>query len=233
MPRQILLLGHRGARLYAPENTVAAFDLALQHGADGFEFDLRLTRNRRILICHDPRFNRLPVSRYTLKQLQSSCATPNDFPLCLEEVLQRYSKTAFLNLEIKVRGMERLVHRMFPRFQPQRGYFISSFLPGVLRELHQIDASLVLGTLSQSRWQLRRWDRLPVAYVLPKYHLLSARLIEEVHAAKKLIVTWTLNTPKDILRAIELGADGIISDDTKLLREIVAGRKVSKRPGCT
>ena len=222
MPSHILLLGHRGARRYAPENTVAAFDLALEHGADGFEFDLRLTRNRRVLICHDPKFNRVSIRRSTLKQLQSSCSSPVEFPPCLEDVLQRYAKTAFLNLEVKVRGIERQVYRILRRFPPQRGYFISSFLPGVLRELHGVDSSLVLGTLSQTRWQLRRWDSLPATYVVPNYRLLSRGLMEEVHAAKKRVVTWTVNEPKMMLRAAELGVDGIISDDPKLLKETLA-----------
>lgn len=214
------MLGHRGARRYAPENTIAAFDLALEHGADGFEFDLRCTRNREIVICHDPRFNRMPIRRHTLKQLEAACGSAGERPACLEEVLHRFSRTAFLNLEVKIRGIERLVHQTLRSFRPLHGYLISSFRPGVLREFHRIDPSLVLGTLSQTRWQLRRWDRLPVAYVLPQYHLLSRRLVEEIHAAKKLVVTWTVNRPRQMLRAIDLGVDGIISDDTRLLREI-------------
>ena len=109
----------------------------------------------------------------------------------------------------------------FRRFRPQRGYFISSFFPSVLRELHSIDDSLILGTLSQTRWQLRCWERLPASYVVPNYRLLSRTLVEEIHAAKKLVVTWTVNEPKKMLRAVELGVDGIISDDTKLLKETV------------
>jgi glycerophosphoryl diester phosphodiesterase len=186
---------------------------------DGFEFDLRATRNRRVLICHDSRLNRLSVRRHTLRQLQSGCATQDELPPCLEDVFQRYSRTAFLNLEVKVRGIERLVYRIFRNFQPHHGYFISSFLPSVLREFHRMDGSLILGTLSQTRWQLRRWDRLPAAYVVPNYRLLSRRLVEEIHAAKKRVVTWTVNEPRQMLRAVELGVDGIISDDTKLLRE--------------
>lgn len=232
LARPILMLGHRGARLYALENTVPAFDLALEHGADGFEFDLRLTRNRRILICHDSKFHRLSVRRCTLKQLQSSCASPEEAPVCLEEILQRYSRSAFLNLEIKVRGMERLVYRTLRRFPPERGYFVSSFLPSVVRELYEMDDSLALGTLSQSLWQLRRWDRLPARYVAPKYRLLSRRLIEEVHAADKLVITWTVNEPKHILRAVELGVDGIISDDTRLLvKTVLPDHRIRQRPG--
>lgn len=221
LPNHILLLGHRGARHYAPENTVAAFDLALEHGADGFEFDLRCTRSREIVICHDPRLHRLSIRRHTLRQLEAVCGDADDFPVCLEAVLERFSRTAFLNLEVKIRGIERLVCQMLRSFAPQRGYLISSFRPGVLREFHRIDPSLVLGTLSQTRWQLRRWDKLPVAYVLPQYHLLSRRLIEEIHAAQKRVVTWTVNRPRQMLRAIDMGVDGIISDDTKLLRETV------------
>lgn len=220
------MLGHRGARGHAPENTIAAFDLALEHGADGFEFDLRCTRNREIVICHDPRFNRLPVRRYTLRQLEATCGNADERPPCLGEVLQRFSRTAFLNLEVKIRGIERIVHQTLRSFAPERGYFISSFRPGVLREFHRMDPSLVLGTLSQTRWQLRRWDRLPVAYVLPQYRLLSRRLVEEIHAAKKLVVTWTVNRPRHMLRAVDIGVDGIISDDTKLLREILLDRVI-------
>jgi glycerophosphoryl diester phosphodiesterase len=222
LPANILLLGHRGARQYAPENTIAALDLALRHGADGFEFDVRRTRDRRSIICHDARFNRLVVSRCTLKQIRASCASPKELPPTLEGVLERYGRSAFLNIEVKVRGMEELVARAVGRTRPGQ-YFISSFLPGVIRKLHALDHSLVLGALAQSRWQLRRWRLLPVRYVVPHYHLLSRRLVDKLHAAGKTVVTWTVNHPRQMLRAAQLGVDGIISDDTKLLVETLGG----------
>src|SRR5947208_9608666 len=211
----MLLLGHRGARRYAPENTLAAFDLALDHGVDGFEFDVRCTRNRQTIICHDPRLNRLSVRNHTFKQLVASCKSPERLPPGLDDVLHRYSRSAFLNIEVKVRGIEPLIVKMLKQFPPRRGYFISSFLPSVLRELHRINDCLVLGTLAHTRWQLRRWSKLPVRYVVPNYKLLSRRLVEEIHAADKLVVTWTVNDKKQMLRAAELGVDGIISEDRK------------------
>lgn len=214
----MLLLGHRGARRYAPENTMAAFDLALEHGTDGFEFDIRCTSNDQTIICHDPRLNGLSVRRHTFKQLEASCKSAEYLHPGLEDVLRRYSKSAFLDIEVKVRGMAALIVKMLKRYPPRRGYFISSFLPGALRELHELDESLVLGVLAENQLQLRRWARLPVRYVAPNYKLLSRQLIKEVHAAHKLVVTWTVNEQKQMLRAAELGVDGIISDDTKLLR---------------
>ena len=223
MPAKILLLGHRGAREYAPENTIAAFDLALRHGAHGFEFDVRSTRDRQSVICHDPKFRRLVIRRHTLKQLRAAAASPKQMPPTLEGVLERYSRSAFLNIEVKVRGLEELVVRAVQRAKPQR-YFISSFLPGVIRRLHELDSTLVLGALAQSRWQLRRWKILPVSYVVPHYHLLSRRLVEKLHAADKRVVAWTVNRPRQVRRAADLGVDGIISDDTKLLVEVLGGR---------
>jgi glycerophosphoryl diester phosphodiesterase len=218
LPAKLLLLGHRGARLYAPENTIPAFDLALEHGVDGFEFDVRSTSNRQAIICHDPRLNRLIIRRHTFKQLQASFASAEEWPPSLEDVLDRYSRSAFLNIEVKVRGMEQIVVRAVRRTRPQR-YFISSFLPSVVRTLYTIDPQLVLGALAQTRWQLRRWRILPVIYVVPHYRLLSRRLMRKLHDAGKTVITWTVNHPRQMRRAAAMGVDGIISDDTKLLVE--------------
>ncbi len=218
MPGQPLLLGHRGARLYAPENTIAAFDLALEHGAGGFEFDVRCTRAKESIICHDASYNRLAVRKHTLDQIRMSCSPANK-PPCLEDVLERYSGTAFLNIEIKVRGMEQAVCQAVRRFPPRRGYFISSFLPSVVRKLHAMDKTLVLGAVSKTYWHLRRWKTLPVKYVVPHYNLLTPQLIEALHATGKTVVTWTVNDQKRMRRAAEMGVDGIISDNTKLLIE--------------
>ncbi len=201
---------------------MAAFDLALRHGAEGFEFDVRGSRDHQSIICHDPKFHRLVIRRRTLKQLRAACTSPKQLPPTLEGVLERYSHSAFLNIEVKVRGMEELVARAVKRARPQR-YFISSFLPGVIRKLHQLDHSLVLGALAQTRWQLRRWRILPVTYVVPHYRLLSRRLVEKLHAAGKIVITWTVNHPRQMRRAVELGVDGIISDDTKLLAHTLGG----------
>ena len=219
MAPTLLLLGHRGARRYLPENTLASFDLALEHGAQGFEFDVRRTSDKQSIICHDPRLNRLVVRRHTLEHLQASINAEDEAPPTLEDVLDRFARTAFLNIEVKVRGMEQLVARAVKRTRPHRGYFISSFLPGVLCTLHAVDSSLVLGALAQTRWQLRRWRILPVKYVVPHYRLLSLQLMEKLHAAGKTVVTWTVNDPRQMRRAAGMGVDGIISDDTRLLVE--------------
>src|SRR5262249_23717519 len=128
--------------------------------------------DKRSIICHDPRLNRLLVRRHTFKRLQESFASPALAAPSLEDVLDRYARSAFLNIEVKVRGIEPLVARAVKRVRP-RHYFISSFLPSVVRKLHALDSGLVLGTLAQTHWQLRRWRAMPTTYVVPHYRLLS------------------------------------------------------------
>lgn len=216
MAAKLLLLGHRGARNYAPENTLSAFDLALKHGVAGFEFDVRCTRTKQTIICHDGKFNRMVVRKRTLEQIHAKCSEDGR-PPCLEDVLERYSQIAFLNIEIKVRAMERVVYEAVRRLPPKRGYFISSFLPSVVRKLHELDSSLPLGAISKSNWHLRRWKMLPVRYVIPHHRLLTPKLVDTLHDAGKTVITWTVNDPTIMERAAAMGVDGIISDDTKLL----------------
>ena len=79
--------------------------------------------------------------------------------------------------------------------------------------------ALVLGAISKSYWHLRRWKALPVSYVVPHFSLLTQKLIDELHAAGKTVITWTVNQPRQMRRAAAMGVDGIISDDTRLLVE--------------
>lgn len=226
MPAKLLLLGHRGARIYAPENTLAAFDLALTHGVDGFEFDVRCTRSKQSIICHDGKYKRMVVRKSTMEQIHANCPIDGR-PPCLEDVLELYSRKAFLNIEVKVRGMEQVVLQAIRRFPPQRGYFISSFLPSVVRKLHELDKTLVLGAISKSYWHLRRWKSLPISYVVPHYGLLTPKLINELHEAGKTVVTWTVNDPGKMRSAAAMGVDGIISDDTKLLVATMGSRSAT------
>lgn len=225
-PAKIFLLAHRGARRGvlkdgAPENTIAAFDLALKHGVDGFEFDVRLTGDGKTILCHGPKFHRLAVRRTSLKHLRAAAKSDGEGAATLEEVLRRYGRSSILNIEVKVRGMEELVARAVKRARPER-YFISSFLPSVVRRLHALDGSLVLGTLAQTRWQLRRWKKLPATYVIPHHRLLSRRLVARIHNTGKLVVTWTVNDRRKMLQIASMGVDGIISDNTKLLVEALS-----------
>jgi glycerophosphoryl diester phosphodiesterase len=209
-----LLLGHRGARATRsiPENTLASFDLALAHGCDGFEFDVRQTGDRRCVICHDPEIEGVEIARAGAGELAS-------MPV-LEQVLERYRAGAFLDIEIKVSGLENAVIQSLRTNPPQRGCVVSSFLPDVLLELRRLDADLPLGLICETRAQLAGWERLPVQFVIPHFTLTDVHICNAVHTEGRKLFTWTVNLREQALRFREMGVDGIISDNTEMLGKL-------------
>ena len=206
-----LLLGHRGAgaaRAIA-ENTLESFDRALADGCDGFEFDVRLTADGVAVVCHGPRYHGLGVRGALSGQLGNL--------LQLEQVLSRYRDRAFLDVELKVSGLETITLELLRRYPPQRGFVVSSFLPEVLLALRKESASVPLGFICQTRSELLRSKELPVEFVIPHQMLAKAFVLGELKRAGKRILVWTVNKPAYMLRFRDLGVDGIISDETALL----------------
>jgi glycerophosphoryl diester phosphodiesterase len=231
-----LLLGHRGARAsrHIPENTLASFELCLQHGCDGFEFDVRRSADGEAVICHNGTYNGIEIAVTPAKSL----ALPT-----LEEVLRKYSPGAFLDIELKVAGLERRTIAALRTDPPQKGYVVSSFLPAVLEGIHALDGSVPLGLLCENRDQLLLESpaprpaelrsggraRTPVApqerltWVIPRVDLVDQALVKEFHAVGKKIMVWTVNRANKMRELADWGADAIISDETERLAQVALG----------
>jgi glycerophosphoryl diester phosphodiesterase len=205
-----LLLGHRGARAFRqiPENTLASFELCLQHGCDGFEFDVRLSADGQAVVCHDAAVGGMEIA----KTVSKSLALPS-----LEEVLRQFSHRAFLDIELKVAGLEPLLLAELGKYPPQKGYVVSSFLPDVLTAIHDLDPVVPLGFLCDSQDQLRGWRETRAEWVIPRFKLADKELVELVHAAGKRIMVWTVNRAGRMREFAGWGVDAIISDETELL----------------
>ncbi len=205
-----LLLGHRGARALKsiPENTFASFDRALADGCDGFEFDVRLTADGEAVVCHHPKVAGYEISRAPAKQV-------SQLPR-LRDVLQRY-RDSFLDIELKVKGLERITLDLFLRHKPRRGFVVSSFIPGVLKSVRAEDATIPLGLICESKTQLRFWSELPIEYVIAHQELVEPELIRKIKGAGKKVLVWTVNDPAQMHRFADSGVDGIISADTSVL----------------
>lgn len=206
-----LLLGHRGTcgSPGVPENTFASFDLALEHGCGGFEFDVRETACGKAVVCHDAKVGKITISRAPASRLP-------DLPR-LNQVLQRYGPHAFLDIELKVKDLESKVLAALHEFPATRGYVVSSFLPEVVMEMEARSASVNTGIICESPSQLARWPELPVDYVIAHHALVDEKLVREIHWAGVKVLVWTVNEPEAMQRFAAMGVDGIISDRTDLL----------------
>jgi glycerophosphoryl diester phosphodiesterase len=203
-----LLLGHRGARAVKaiPENTVESFDQALADGCDGFEFDVRLTSDGEAVVCHDAESLGVEIARAGVEELPG-------LPL-LKDVFARYQDRAFLDVELKVAGLERITVDLVHQHSFRRGFVISSFLPEVLLAVRAQDSAVPLGLICETKAELGRWREFPVEYVIPHQKLVGPAMIRELKAAGKRILAWTVNSAAEMRRFAEAGVDGIISDDT-------------------
>ena len=179
----------------------------MQHGCDGFEFDVRLTADAQAVVCHDPRSKGITLAKAKYAQCRHLAS--------LQEVLARLSQRAFLNIELKVPGVEEQLLSALRQHPPERGCVVSSFLPEVLSELRARSETLPLGIICDRI--LPPWKDMPVNYLIPHRSLVTPGLIKSVHDSGKHLLTWTVNDKDSMVRFAIWEVDGIISDKTELL----------------
>lgn len=210
MATRPLLLGHRGVRgeKSIPENSLASFDLAVEQGCDGFEFDVRLTADGQAVVCHDAASRGQEIAASSAEELGLAS---------LRDVLKRYQGTAFLDIELKVPRLEAIAADLLRLFPPLRGFVVSSFLAEVIKTARSLNPDLPLGLICETRQELIRWRELPVEYVIPHHKLLRRNLVTEMKEARKKTLVWTVNAPGEMKRFSNWGVDGVISDNPKQL----------------
>src|SRR6478736_2939754 len=100
-----LIIGHRGAKGYQPENTLSSFQKALDMKVDGIELDVHLSSDGEIIVFHDETLNRITngkgdINRYTLSELRDfRIAKEHQIPT-LKEVFDLIDKKCFINIEL-------------------------------------------------------------------------------------------------------------------------------------
>lgn len=234
-----LLLGHRGCRIRRfHENTLTAFDHAIRSGCDGFELDVRATLDGVLVCLHDPIVSKAGVKTTTYDSLSNqyikNCRgrvlpwhrkpIPSSL-VCLPEVLERFSQSVFLDIELKDHGMEEAVASLMAAHPPAKGYVVSSFLPEVLSKLKDLTAGVMpLGFIFDHPSGIERWASIPAGWIIPRHDLVSKNLVASVHAAGRMLMTWTVNRPSDMSRLAAWGVDGLVSDDPMLLSRTILGR---------
>lgn len=220
-----LLLGHCGARRYAPENSPEAFRLALAHGCDGFEFDVRLSCDGQPVVCHDPKYAGMEIARASAEEIRRRLQLPT-----LSQILDEFASLAFLNVEIKVIGGERAVLALLEEHRPQNGCVVSSFLPEVLQGLREYHSPWPLGLICETEAQLTGGRSTPIQAVMLHLNLVTPYLVRQLQRADKQVFAWTVNDRNRMREIAGYGADGIISDDTLLLAKTLASGTHSRTP---
>ncbi len=229
-----LLFAHRGASAHAPENTLPAFELAADMGADGVELDVQITADGKLVVRHDRVLGRTEeatgqVRDWTFENLRAldvgswfgsnyagvQMPTP-------DEVVKMAEGRLLLNFDVvndspRLDGVETLMVELFQRMKLFDRAMISSFNPLVLRAVRKQEPRIMIGATWGAflPWYLRWgwWRRLLRPDALhPGFDLVTPEMVTRTHARSQRLHTWTVNEPADIARMKEAGVDMIMGD---------------------
>lgn len=236
------IFAHRGASAHAPENTLAAFELALKHGADGIELDAKLSSDGDVIVIHDANVDRTTggqgrVKDLTLKDLRSLDAgvffshqfKGEKIPL-LEEVFDSVGKRTFINVELTNYNSPRdhlveSVCMLVKKFGLQNRVIFSSFLASNLGRAKSYLPEVPCGLLALGGL-LGAWPR-SFGFAFGNYDALHSYLknvthqqIQRVHRLNRRIHVWTVNDREDMSRLFQWGVDAIFTDDPQLAVQV-------------
>jgi glycerophosphoryl diester phosphodiesterase len=248
-----LVIGHRGAAGEAPENTLAAFDLALRQGAGGIEFDVRLSADSVPVVIHDARLDRTTsgsgrVRRLTLAELRRLDAGswfnrryPSRartqyiglrIPTLAEALAWVRERNCLAYIEIKQgripqRGIEAKVLRAVDGAGVRGLSTILSFDVSTLKRLRHLDSGIALGIdFTRPLLAILRARRLRSSTVVPHWAFASRRFLARAHQAGIRVLVWDLDQTLWMRRKITDGVDGIITRYPAKLRAVIrAGRE--------
>lgn len=237
-----LVVGHRGNRAGAPEDTLASEVSAAEVGAQVLEFDLHMTSDGVPVVMHDSTVDRTtngagPISSMTLAQIEKLDAGSSFSPAfagirvpTFEQVLKFAAPTSLIVLpELKedtwTKGQVRTVVDLIRRYQMADRTMFQSFYPDVLQLAHTVApdiarAGLVTTTPSD-----------PVAFVasfdgqglLPEQSLVTAGLVATLHRAGLSIMVWTVDDPDTWAALTADGVDGIMTNNPGALYGWIQG----------
>jgi glycerophosphoryl diester phosphodiesterase len=226
----VLVIAHRGASGYAPENTLAAFRKAVQLGASFVETDLQLSRDARFVAIHDSALERTTngkgaVQEFTLAELRKLDAGSwfgSDFihekiPT-LDEILALSKKLdVVFYLEMKPAGTwggeHSLVAALRSSGEIHRAVVIS-FDPAILEAVRRLEPTLMTGLLYDGKLDnpVAQAKQIGARQVVVRGDLVSPALLAEAKKRELQVVCWTINNPAHMRLLIAAGVDGIMSD---------------------
>lgn len=227
------ICAHRGFSHIAPENTLAAFQKAIEVGADGIELDVQMTKDGHLVVIHDEWLNRTTtgqgwVKDHTLKEIRELSAGlwfdpsfADERVPTLEEVFELIEPTSlWVNVELKnniVRypQLEEQVIALMDRFQIEKRVILSTFNHYSLKHLHQYRSQLSLGVLYSCNLY-EPWNyaiQLGTTAIHPFFATLDDEIIEQTHLAGISIRTYTVDEPVYIKQLLKQQIDTIITND--------------------
>ncbi|MFD0712354.1 glycerophosphodiester phosphodiesterase [Paenibacillus sp. GCM10027626] len=236
-----LVIAHRGCAGEAPENTLAAFKLAMEQGCDAIELDVHFSKDGEIIVCHDHTIDRTSdgsgaIHELTVQEIQQADAgrwfderyAGERIPL-LSEVFELVPPSIMINVEVKdlhgEAGERRLVQFLRETNRVQH-VVISSFNHELLVRLKQQEPELKIGMLYhqqvESHHGLAEQLGAPVFSLHPDFKLLDKAAVADAVDRGLEVYAWTVNSEEDMKLVVGLGVTGVITDFPGRLNKLLS-----------
>jgi glycerophosphoryl diester phosphodiesterase len=233
-PPRPLVIAHRGASGQLAENTLPAYELAVEQGADMIEIDLRRTQDGALVVAHDEELSGLggkgEIAAATLAEVRALDAGGGERVPTLDEVLDRLGERIPFNLELKrgsramYEGLERAaLDAVRERGLLERTLF-SSFFDPVLERLRALAPEARLARLFSPRDPERPLERaraVKAEAINPWRGLARPELIEAAHAEGLAVYVFTVDEEEEMRSLLDLGVDGIFTNFPDRLRALL------------
>ncbi|MEN2767362.1 glycerophosphodiester phosphodiesterase [Ornithinibacillus xuwenensis] len=231
----VLNFAHRGSLTEAPENTIPAFQKALERGTKAIELDVQLTKDKQLVVCHDHKLTRFNKSSTTLikdytleeiKQIDISGSFKDKYSgttlPTLDEVLAICPKSILLNIEIKnipviYEGIERLLLDKLEEYNRLDQIIISSFDHVALKNVQDLNPSIPLGLLFHYRilqtWNYAENSDLNVYSIHPNHVYVDQEFVTKCKGKGYKVFPYTVNQKERYEELVEYGVDGVFSNN--------------------
>jgi glycerophosphoryl diester phosphodiesterase len=244
---QPIIFGHRGASAHAPENTISAFKLAIEHGADAIELDAKLTSDGQVVVIHDQTVNRTTNAYGEVKKLLLSTIRELDAgsffsakfagePVpTLEDVFEAVGKDIFINIELTnyISPRDPLPDKVALLVQKhglEERVMFSSFLNLNLIRIKKLLPQVPAAVLANSGFKgsIARsiiGRRVSPEVIHPHFSDVSPYYMLQEKSTGRLVNVWTVNDPDEMMHLFALGVNGIITDDPKKACRVLSEMK--------
>lgn len=211
-----LIIAHRGATSPARENTLEAFQKAIDLGADMIEFDVRRTKDLRHVVHHDPGISGVPLNQMTLRQARDRARAAGFHVPEIGEALELARGRIGLDIELKEEGYERELVLFVADVLRTEDFIVSSFRAGSVERARQSRAGIRTGFIFDDAGALTRAIlRGDTEWLIPAETLAHGQLLDRMREAGKKVAVWTVNDADRMRRFLDDDRiDGIITDRT-------------------
>ena len=220
----LILIGHRGARGYVAENTLASISKAIELGVDGVEIDVFLCASGELIVFHDKTLEKLTngigaVESFTLDSLKTFKVLGEETIPTLNEVMEFIDSEIILNIELKgsntaIPTAKLLKHYFSCSLWSPEKVFISSFNWEELRifSKQKTEVDIAILTDKDPLNSISIAKEINAIAINPDYRSLNSENVLKIQNHGIKIFPWTVNSYEDINKMKLLGVDGIITD---------------------